>query len=157
VAQVVPSKIRPSSGLSCSVRGRKEEAVSAGLCVRRDVLSHHRHQVWGYGDVAGAGCALRGRHNPVSVDSDDTATDTDHAASQVDVVAAQLGQFPEPECAPGREQPIPFRSGRGDDRRQLLEGGRFNLDDAARASGTTDMGRVDDDQLVLGGGGEDGP
>ena len=60
--------------------------------------------VWGQVDGPSAGGGLRRGDPPGSADGDGRLLDGDRFLVEVDVAAAQGGELPEPETAPGGEE-----------------------------------------------------
>ena len=76
--------------------------------------------MWGQVDGPSAGGGFRRGDHPGSADGDSRLLDSDRFLVEVDVAAAQAGEFPEPEPAPGGEQhqePVPRRHGVGENTR----------------------------------------
>jgi hypothetical protein len=116
-----------------------------------DVRFHDRQQVRRDGYVTDAGIALGRSDDHLAVGAYHGAPNLDSGVLQVDVGAAQLGQFAESQTAPGgqqHQQTVALRPGYNE-RLELGKGQRFDLVDSLRVPSTADMAGVRDDQAVM--------
>jgi hypothetical protein len=115
-------------------------------------------QVWREGDVTASGGALGGGDHVLAVDPGHRAVHLDDAPLQVEVFAAEFGDFAEAEAAPGGQQDhgLPVWGHSLNQPGEFFESGGGDGHDAAGGA-AADVGGVGRDLAVVDGGLQDRP
>ena len=123
----------------------KHQTVSPSLGVGGEVGADLGEEVRKDSHGLGAGGGLGSSHFRLTARPGHGAPDSDEPMQEVDVLAAQFGEFPEPQGAPSREmdhQSVSVGHGLGD-LCQLDEGGGAHAERLGlRFAGATDTARV---------------